>query len=665
MKQSKLSVIIFSLVLSLALAACGGAPVAEEPAPAPAAEEKEPMVVEPTPTQEPKEIPCMIAFDSDRDGNREVYVMGPDGSSQTNLTNEPADDRNPAWNPQGSQIAFVSNRETEEGPGQFIFVMNADGSEVRRLTSNGADSPNWSPDGAWITYSWFDDIFIIPSDGSAEPVNLTNSPEVNDREPVWSHDGSRIAWLSNVPGELNSNLFVMDSNGTNVQQLTNSGNATKIQWTVDDQIFLNWDGSEQGCCNFAMNADGSDITMVGGKGEIQRYLPFWTLDGDRVECVGIDLNGGDSEIYLVGDIYPDVFLNLTNDPGWDVNPDWPAMCGPVDKAQAPVEMKFEVQAQPAQEEPKKDPEDIVIGFADYKGIFPKRVENFYSACKELGIQCVEGDGFDLIAQGVDAILANTDPFAVNGLHPLVMEARDKGILVFVLDAESTSDGAYSVTINQGEWAKTGLGWILEGMGGEGEFAFFNFWMDSTYTDVIADMLSRYPDVKVVAQFDGKYEGRGDYKRMEADVAELANAHPELKGIWANESMMNVLWGMKESQKPISDWPRFLCEPSSSGLSAWKMMRSEDASFECLALLNPDGIAYDAVYIAYNMLTGLQLKENILEGLNGTSFYVPLPIVNNDNLEEWWQQVEGASPDEHVMLDAPMPPEDIRARWFED
>ena len=264
----------------------------------------------------------------------------------------------------------------------------------------------------------------------------------------------------------------------------------------------------------------------------------------------------------------------------------------MESAQEPV-LQIDPPAQdeqPVQAKPQKDPQDLVIGFADYKGITPKRLENFYAACEELGIQCVEGDGYDLIAQGVDAIVANTDQFAVAGLHPLVMDARDKGILVFVLDAESTSDGAYSVTISQSEWAKTGLGWILESMGGHGEFAYFNRHPELAYTAVIADMLSSYPDVKVVAEFDGNYEGMDDHQRMEADIANMANEHPDLMGIWTNELMMNVLWGLKGSQRPISDWPRFLCEPSNSGLSIWMLMQSEDDSFECLALLNPDGIA---------------------------------------------------------------------------
>lgn len=60
--------------------------------------------------------------------------MAADGSNQVNLTNNPADDTDPVWSPDGSQIAFVSNRDNGEGGGQFIYVMDADGSNVRQLT---------------------------------------------------------------------------------------------------------------------------------------------------------------------------------------------------------------------------------------------------------------------------------------------------------------------------------------------------------------------------------------------------------------------------------------------------------------------------------------------------------------------------------------------------
>lgn len=84
-----------------------------------------------------------IAFESKRDGNWEIYVMEVDGSNQTRLTDHPAVDRGPVWSPDGTRIAFLSGRSGRtsrllyEGITiqlQDIYVMNADGTHVKRLT---------------------------------------------------------------------------------------------------------------------------------------------------------------------------------------------------------------------------------------------------------------------------------------------------------------------------------------------------------------------------------------------------------------------------------------------------------------------------------------------------------------------------------------------------
>src|SRR6185503_7112081 len=92
-----------------------------------------------------------IAFDSNRTGNDEIFVMNADGSNQINLSNNPAHDNNPSWSPDGKKIAFVSNRDGNDE----IYVMNADGSNQTRLTNNGsADrTPSWSPDGTKIAFN--------------------------------------------------------------------------------------------------------------------------------------------------------------------------------------------------------------------------------------------------------------------------------------------------------------------------------------------------------------------------------------------------------------------------------------------------------------------------------------------------------------------------------
>src|SRR5574337_131638 len=89
----------------------------------------------------------LIAFQSERDGNAEIYVVHADGSGQTNLTNSPAADYAPAWSPDGRRIAFISDRSGR----QEIYVMNADGSGVTQLTNDpGAlwwmGPLSWSPE---------------------------------------------------------------------------------------------------------------------------------------------------------------------------------------------------------------------------------------------------------------------------------------------------------------------------------------------------------------------------------------------------------------------------------------------------------------------------------------------------------------------------------------
>src|SRR3990170_1838494 len=75
-----------------------------------------------------------IAFESDRDGNYELYTMNADGSGQTNLTNNAAYDTHAVWSPDGMKIAFTSDRD-----GNYdVYVMNANGSGQTNLTNNGA-----------------------------------------------------------------------------------------------------------------------------------------------------------------------------------------------------------------------------------------------------------------------------------------------------------------------------------------------------------------------------------------------------------------------------------------------------------------------------------------------------------------------------------------------
>ena len=106
----------------------------------------------------------------------EIYVMNADGTDVKNLSNNPGKDNSAAWSPDGTLIAFESNRGNGKGD---IYVMTADGSNVRRLTDHPASDmlPDWSPDGNWISFTSFRqeregtlseiaDIYLMKPDGS-------------------------------------------------------------------------------------------------------------------------------------------------------------------------------------------------------------------------------------------------------------------------------------------------------------------------------------------------------------------------------------------------------------------------------------------------------------------------------------------------------------------
>ena len=126
-------------------------------------------------------------------GNRDIYIMNPDGTGQVNLTRHPAYDFHPVWSPTGEKILFTSNRDGISD----IFLMNADGTNVqqvfRKLT--GRQHGTWSPDGKQIAYYRIDadgktGIYIAAIDGTGEE-RITQG-----WHPAWSPDGSEIAFVS-------------------------------------------------------------------------------------------------------------------------------------------------------------------------------------------------------------------------------------------------------------------------------------------------------------------------------------------------------------------------------------------------------------------------------------------------------------------------------------
>ena len=142
----------------------------------------------------------MIVFRSTRDVNSEIYIVNADGSGLTRLTNTLSEDSQPAWSSTG-KIAFVSDRDHFAGE---IYVMDVDGSNVVRLTNNAVAevSPAWSPDGSMIAfaravdcyYYCFRELFVMNADGSEVRRLISSGAEWELGDPSWSLDGESIAF---------------------------------------------------------------------------------------------------------------------------------------------------------------------------------------------------------------------------------------------------------------------------------------------------------------------------------------------------------------------------------------------------------------------------------------------------------------------------------------
>jgi Tol biopolymer transport system component len=191
--------------------------------------------LEPTPSPDG----TRIAFTSVREGDQEIYVMYQDGSGVRRLTFAPGEDRPGTFSPDGTQISFHSGRfPFVPGPGHSsleIMVMNADGTNQRRMTNNNFQDSfaHWSPDGGRIAFTTnrdtdFEIYTLVPvdanNDGNADvQTRITNSPG-EDAHAHWSPDASMLTFHSRrdhqPPTALGLEIYRMNANGTNPVRLT-------------------------------------------------------------------------------------------------------------------------------------------------------------------------------------------------------------------------------------------------------------------------------------------------------------------------------------------------------------------------------------------------------------------------------------------------------------
>jgi dipeptidyl aminopeptidase/acylaminoacyl peptidase len=205
---------------------------------------------------------AFVVWSTDRETNdytASIWLVALDGAAQPRrLTRGKKQDVAPRWSPDGSRLAFASNRDSKA---KQLYVLPVEGGEPLQLTELDEDVTEvvWSPDGTRIVFSarvrdpayeeederkrrprrferlqyklddegWIGDrrrhLFVVPADGSAPPVQLTDG-DFEDAAPSWSPDGRRIAFASarqeHWDTEVEQDIFVVDAEGGEPERLT-------------------------------------------------------------------------------------------------------------------------------------------------------------------------------------------------------------------------------------------------------------------------------------------------------------------------------------------------------------------------------------------------------------------------------------------------------------
>ncbi len=213
----------------------------------------------------------LIAFASSVDSHVTISTMRAGGSQRTTITRRLVS-RSPAWSADGDWIVYTaSGRHFPEE----VFVMRADGTGVRRLTTDDEPQawPTWSPTGKRIAFVFMGRHFnyriaTIGVDGRGRHVLTPHRGDAAD--PDWSPDGSRIAF------DMNGQIATMGPRGGSVQIVTTEGGFDP-SWSPNGR----WIAYESGGDLYRIRPDGSGLQRLTATG-IEEHSPSWSPSGRRI-----------------------------------------------------------------------------------------------------------------------------------------------------------------------------------------------------------------------------------------------------------------------------------------------------------------------------------------------------------------------------------------------
>ena len=262
----------------------------------------------------------------------DLWAVDPAGGVAVNLTNAPGVDTGAAWSPDGKRIAFASNRDDNYN----IYVMNADGTGVKRLTGGSLSSltPLWSPDGRWIAFARGAEIHMMRPDGSSKRmVYRSHSGWMPISLGDWSPDGRTL--LFDLEGSENSyDIWSLDVAARRASRLIAtpvseygpdfSPNGRNIAFTRETMCARLM--SITGLCVFDVfvsDRQGRATENITDTANISEETPSWSPDGTQIAFTGDPgILRLEMDIWVM-ELETGIRRPLTVQPRtWDYAPDW-------------------------------------------------------------------------------------------------------------------------------------------------------------------------------------------------------------------------------------------------------------------------------------------------------------------------------------------------------
>lgn len=225
-----------------------------------------------------------IAYTARDNGQNDLFAVGIGSRGSVRLTNSPADERDPAWSPDGQRLAYASRQD-----GNWeIYIDDLDlTTPPTRMTYDQSfqGGPQWSPDGLFIVYESYQrhqddnlDIYVVPVDGS-QPAQRVTSSVAPDFSPAWSPDGRRIAFVSWRDG--NQDIYIFSLDNPTDQASVNITNTISRQedhpvWSPDGR-YLAYSALDEGIEKVFVKV--SDNPRAEAQVLARGRAPAWSPDG--------------------------------------------------------------------------------------------------------------------------------------------------------------------------------------------------------------------------------------------------------------------------------------------------------------------------------------------------------------------------------------------------